>query len=71
MIIAIESQEWARFQNMPLYQFSEFLLLLAGNVKLSKYRKHRRDPKKIPPKRENNPNKPHVSTPKLLATEKG
>ena len=26
MIIAIESQEWAIFHNMPLYQFAEFLL---------------------------------------------
>lgn len=69
MIIAIDSREWAIFQCMPLHQFAEFLLLLATNVKLSKYRKHQRGAKKIPPKREKNPNKPHVSTAKLLAAE--
>lgn len=69
MIIAIESREWAIFQGMPLYQFADFLLLLARNVTLSKYRKHQRGPKKIPPEREKNPNKPHVSTAKLLAAE--
>ena len=59
MMIAIESQQWAAFHSMPLDQLVDLLLQMASNVKLSKYRKHRRGPKK-----------PHVSTAKLLARKK-
>ncbi len=70
MMIAIESQQWTVFHCMPLHQLAELLLQMASNVKLSKYRKHRRGPKKPRPERESNPKQPHVSTAKLLAGKK-
>jgi hypothetical protein len=51
----------------PLTQFVEVRLQLAANVKFSKFRKHRRGPKKPRPKRNKCPNQPHVSTVRLLA----
>jgi hypothetical protein len=67
MMIAVGAKQWVIFHAMPLTQFVEVLLQLAANVKLSKFRKHRRGPKKPRPKRNKYPNKPHVSTAKLLA----
>jgi hypothetical protein len=67
MMIAVGAKQWVIFHAMPLTQFVEVLLQLAANVKLSKFRKHRRGPKKSRPKRDKYPNKPHVSTAKLLA----
>ena len=67
MMIAVASKQWVIFHAMPITQFVEVLLQLAANVKLSKFRKHRRGPKKPRPKRDKYPNKPHVSTAKLLA----
>ena len=70
MMIAVAPEDWAVFHAMPLTQLAEVLLQLAANVKLSKFRKHRRGPKKPRPKRDKYPNQPHVSTAKLLAGNK-
>jgi hypothetical protein len=67
MMIAVGAKQWVIFHAMPLAQFVEVLLQLAANVKLSKFRKHRRGPKKPRPKRDKYPNQPHVSTARLLA----
>ena len=52
MLIAVTPQDWAVFHAMPLVQFADVLLQLAANVKLAKFRKHRRGPKKTQPKRD-------------------
>jgi len=51
-------------------EFTELLLRLSENVKLSKLRKHPRGPKKKPKKRKSDPKTPHVSTVKLIAMRK-
>ena len=70
MMVAIEPEDWAVFHPMPLTQFAEVLVQLAANVKLAKFRKHPRGPKKPRPKRDKHPGQPHVSTAKLLAGKK-
>ena len=70
MMVAVEPQDWAVFHAMPLTQLAELLAQLAANVKLAKFRKHRRGPKKPPPKRDKHPGQPHVSTARLLAGKK-
>jgi hypothetical protein len=66
MMIAIPDKEWVIFQTMTISQLAETLHQLAGNVKLSKFRKSRRSPKKPPRKRDKYSNHPHVSTARLL-----
>ena len=70
MMVAVEPEDWAVFHPMPLTQFAEVLVQLAANVKLVKFRKHRRGPKKPRPKRDKHAGQPHVSTAKLLAGKK-
>jgi len=66
MMIALPEQEWIVFQTMGLSTLIDTLLQLADNVKLSKFLKSRRSPKKPPSKRDKYSNHPHVSTAKLL-----
>ena len=70
MMIALPENEWIVFQTMPQPKFVHILLQLAANVKLSKFKKSRRGPKKNPPKRNKYSNHPHVSTARLLAGKK-
>jgi hypothetical protein len=70
MIIALPDAEWKAFRQYTQSEFTEFLLRLSGNVKLSVFRKHPRGPKKKPKKRKSNPKIPHVSTAKLIAMRK-
>ncbi len=69
MMIALPDKEWVAFQTMTISQLADILLQLAGNVKLSKFRKSRRSPKKPPSKRDKYSKHPHVSTAKLLRGE--
>lgn len=66
MTIAIPPEDWTAFQTFTDSAFVSLLMTLARNVKLEKYKKHRRGPKKEPPKKTSPPNTPHVSTAKLL-----
>ncbi len=70
MMIALPSEYWVGFQSLPLTELVEVLLQLAHHVKLSQFKKHRRGPKKPPPKRDQFPKQPHVSTARLLAAKK-
>ncbi len=70
MMIAIDEQEWDVFRTATPSQLALLLKQLARNVKLSKYRKHPRGPKKPKAKPKSDPKKPHVSTAKLLAQRK-
>jgi hypothetical protein len=66
MDVAILPEEWAVFQIMTLSTFVEELLKLAKNIKLEKYKKNRRGPKKPRPARKSSKKEPHVSTARLL-----
>ena len=70
MMIVIGSENWTVFRDMPSGDLVRLLKKLAGNVKLSKYQKHPRGPKKPQPKRIAMKNKTHVSTARILAERK-
>ncbi len=67
MMIAIQNEEWKVFRQYTQSEFTEFLLRLSENVKLSAFRKHPRGPKKKPEKRKSDPKTPNVSTAQLIA----
>ena len=68
MMIAIDPASWSVFGGMSAGEFVGVLRALAKGVTVSRYRKHRRGPKKPPPPRTKG--KPHVSTARLLAARK-
>ena len=68
MMIAIPEDEWAVFHDLSPVALGEVLRELAGNVRLSEYRKQPRGPKKPQPKRRIEGQQNHVSTAKLLKT---
>jgi len=70
MMIVVANNEWTVFRDMSPSQLVRLLKTLAGKVKLSKYQKHPRGPKKPQPKRVAMKNKPHVSTARILAARK-
>ena len=70
MMIVVASEHWINFRHMPMGELVRLLKKLAGKVKLSRYQKHPRGPKKPQPKRIAMKNKPHVSTAKILAERK-
>lgn len=70
MVIAIGDEEWVEFRNLSQSEFVMILKQLAKKVKLSRFRKHPRGPKKPAPKRKFDPKHPHVSTARLLASRK-
>ena len=70
MIIAISVAEWKDFRLLTQKQFIALLKKLSKNVKLSRFLKHPRGPKKPVAKRKSDPKHPHVSTAKLIANRK-
>ena len=60
MMIAIPEEEWTFFQTMSLNVFTRTLQQLASKVNLAKFKKHKRGPKKIKPKRTYDTKMPHV-----------
>lgn len=70
MMIAIPEDEWAVFADLPPSAMGRVLLGLAAKVRLAKFRKHRRGPKRPQPKRASGAKVSHVSTAKLLAERK-
>lgn len=70
MRVAIPDRHWRAFRRLALPDFAETLRQLAGHVRLSRYRKHPRGPKKPPPKKTRYKNGGHVSTAKLLRGDK-
>ena len=67
MMIAIPAPHWVFFRELSDREFAEALGELASSVKLSRYQKHPRGPKKRHPTRTPYENGQHVSTAKLLA----
>jgi hypothetical protein len=70
MMISVPAHEWIIFRKLTQPQLIQCLQMLAGNVKLSRFQKHPRGPKKPAPKRVSDPKRPHVSTAKLLGGRK-
>ena len=70
MQIAIEDKYWSVFHKMSSSRLADELEFLATKVKMSRYQKHPRGPKKPQPKRISYKNKPHVSTARILAERK-
>lgn len=66
MRLAIPEEDWEVFGAMDLGTFSEMLLQLSQRVNLSRYKKHKRGPKKESTRPKAEKGKPHVSTAKLL-----
>lgn len=70
MMIVVSHNHWFIFRDLSINDLVELLIKLAKNVKLPKYQKHPRGPKKTQPKRISLKNKPHVSTARILAERK-
>lgn len=67
MFIAIPPKHWKLFRRMTVDQLADTLLELARHMNLVKYRKHKRGPKKKPPKKASGKKTKHVSTARVLA----
>jgi hypothetical protein len=69
MLIAAPGSVWSEYARCSVSEFAALLRELARRVDLSRYRKHKRGPKKPPPPRRRDMHKPHVSTAKMLAQQ--
>jgi IS4 transposase len=67
MMIATEEKSWAVFARMTVEELVAVLRDLASQVRLSKFRRHPRGPKKPTSKRKYNKKHPHVATSRILA----
>jgi hypothetical protein len=70
MMVALPAPQWRAFGTMSVEDFAAFLRDAAGRVRLSKYKKHTRGPKKPPSEKSKYKNGGHVSTAKLIAARK-
>ena len=70
MMIAIPESEWTVFEALSVAELAALLLDLAQRVRLKAFRKSPTRPKRPRPKREGKPKQGHVSTAKLLMTQK-
>jgi hypothetical protein len=70
MMIAIPSPEWEVFRGLTAAAFAGLLRGWAAKVRLGKFRRHRRGPKKPTPRRTYDKRHPHVSTARLLEQRK-
>lgn len=68
MVIAVPQVDWTIFTTASHSELSGILLNLAARIDFSKFKKHKRGPKKAPNPRNKFKGKPHVSTAKLLAS---
>ena len=70
MMIAIPEDEWVVFHDLAPRELAGVLVRLAAAVRLPKYRKHPRGPKKPKPKKQSGAKMKHVATAKILAARK-
>jgi hypothetical protein len=70
MRIALPAEQWTIFHTISPEEIANLLWEWAGFIRLSRYPKSKRGPKKPPPKREHDPKKPHASTARLLANRR-
>jgi hypothetical protein len=70
MMIALPGDEWERFRTMATESLAGFLRGVAEKVRLERYAKSTRGPKKPMPKRKYDKKHPHVATARLLEARK-
>jgi hypothetical protein len=70
MMIAVPEKQWNVFQGMSVNELVAVLKMLSENVKLSRFKKHPRGPKKPQPKRKPSKGSTHVSTARIIAERK-
>jgi hypothetical protein len=70
MLVALPEEQWRPFRTLPVEDFAAWLRKLAAQVRLARFKKHPRGPKKPSSKRVHDPKKPHVSTAKVIAARK-
>ena len=70
MMIAIPAEYWVCFQSLSVAEMAGILRELAAKMKLVRYKKHPRPPKRAPPKKVSDKKRPHVSTARLLKERK-
>jgi DDE family transposase len=69
MEIAIPAKDWRIFQRMTAPEFVATILAVARRIQPEKYTKHKRGPKKPPPKKSSGKRHKHVSTARILAAD--
>jgi IS4 transposase len=67
MMIAIPEDEWVVFHDLTPVELAGVLVKLAAAVRLPKYQKHPRGPKKPKPKKQSGAKIKHVATARILA----
>jgi len=67
MEIALGTEPWEIFQRMSTAEFAATLVAIAKHLDTEKYTKHKRGPKKKPPKKLSGKYHSHVSTARILA----
>ena len=67
MEIALGSEPWEIFRQMSVTEFATTLVAVAEYLDTEKYTKHKRGPKKKPPKKISGKRHHHVSTARILA----
>lgn len=70
MMIAIPEDEWVVFHELAPVELAGVLVELAKAVRLPKYQKHPRGPKKPKPKKQSGAKIKHVATARILASRK-
>lgn len=70
MMIAIPPPEWQVFRHLSVTDLVAVLIDLAGKMRLARFRKHPRGPKKPCPTRQFDPKHPHQATAKLLVNRR-
>jgi hypothetical protein len=66
LLQVLDPEDWTVFQSLSVAAMAAWLLELADQVNLRQYRKHPRGPKKTPPKRAHDPQRPQVSVARVL-----
>jgi len=71
MMIAVPSSFWTkRFNGLTASAMAREMRRLANKVRLRRFKKHSRGPKKKPPKRTSAKRQPHVATARIIAKRK-
>jgi hypothetical protein len=66
MAIALGPDPWKIFQQMSTAEFAATLVTIAKHLDTEKYTKHKRGPKKQPPKKLRGKHHSHISTARIL-----
>jgi hypothetical protein len=69
MLVAIAEEHWRIFATMPPREFAATLRNIASHMRLARYKKHSRGPKKPRPPRGKYTNGGHASTAKLIGNK--